>query len=660
MATPKGGNFGKVLEIDLSKLTYKTRPVSDEILQQYIGARGLGAYYAVTEYKAGKNPLDEDAFVFVGPGPLAGTMCVSPRTSIVNKNPYTGLLNHGECGAHLASEIKWAGWDGIYIKGRAKKPVWFSVVNDKVEFRDASKMWGKTTDETHEMMIKEMKDSRIRSILIGPAGENGVFYSCLIVERFRAAARSNAGSVFGDKKLKGFAIRGTKYAVPVVDNAKFLAAAQVAKETNISDPGAGRRKVWGTASSLETNNFVLGSLIVKNFQTTWWPDIVKLGAEEAERKFWKRHVSCTNCQTHCLKLGVLREGKYKGLIAEAPEYESGGLLGIEPGHEGLRPDDRPHRGLRCLRPRLHLHGRRAGLHDGSRREGRPEAGGPRRPEAHVGRRRHVHEADRQDRLQGRKGREAPLPGCGPDVQADRQGHRRLCQRREGPGACGPRPAGRQVQVLHLLHRHQRRRPRRGGKQPRSLPGGHERFSLPVHLRSSGVWGGSTDKIVVDMLNPLCGWNWKTDEYWMAAKRIITAERVFNVREGISAKDDRLPKRMYAEKLPAGPKKGVVFTGRTRRKRDRCLQVLRLGRKGHPDGGHPSRPTASTSSSTTSTRPRRSTTCKSTISTGKGGCAKHPPLHFLLIFSSDSPYPLFHCFLTSPIALHRICCREAAE
>jgi aldehyde:ferredoxin oxidoreductase len=77
--------------------------------------------------------------------------------------------------------------------------------------------------------------------------------------------------------------------------------------------------------------------------------------------------------------------------------------------------------------------------------------------------------------------------------------------------------------------------------------------------SSGVWGASTDKIVTDMLNPLCGWSWKTDDYWMAAKRILTAERVFNVREGISAKDDRLPKRMYAEKLPAGPKKGVVFT-----------------------------------------------------------------------------------------------------
>ena len=209
-------------------------------------------------------------------------------------------------------------------------------------------MWGRTTEDTHEMMMKEMKDPLIRTIVIGPAGENGVLYSCLIVERFRAAARSNAGSVFGDKKLKGFAVRGRKYAVPVVeDNAKFLAAAKVAKQTNISDPGAGRSERFGERQARsETNNFLLGSLVVKNYQSTWWPDIVKLGAEEAERTFWKQHVACTNCVTHCLKLGVLRDGKYKGLIAEAPEYESGGLLGSNLGNEKFRRNDRPHRSRR--------------------------------------------------------------------------------------------------------------------------------------------------------------------------------------------------------------------------------------------------------------------------------------------------------------------------
>jgi aldehyde:ferredoxin oxidoreductase len=559
MATPKGGNFGKVLEIDLSTQTYKTRPVSDEILQQYVGARGLGAYYAVTEYKAGKNPLDEDAFVFVGPGPLAGTMCVSPRTSIVNKNPYTGLLNHGECGAHLASEIKWAGWDGIYIKGRAKKPVWFSVVNDKVEFRDASKMWGKTTDETHEMMIKEMKDSRIRSILIGPAGENGVLYSCLIVERFRAAARSNAGSVFGDKKLKGFAIRGTKYAVPVVDNAKFLAAAQVAKETNISDPGAGRRKVWGTASSLETNNFVLGSLIVKNFQTTWWPDVVKLGAEEAERKFWKRHVSCTNCQTHCLKLGVLREGKYKGLIAEAPEYESGGLLGT---NLGMKDFDQMTAlieacdayGLDYISTGGVLGFTTEAVEKGALKPSDLDGLKPKWGDGDT----YMKLIDKIAYKQGKAGkllsqgvaRMSKQIGKGTDAYANVVKGRELA-------AHDPRGDKSRFYTYCI-----------GTNGGDHAEGASSRGLCQVAMNdslclctftSSGVWGGSTDKIVVDMLNPLCGWNWKTDDYWMAAKRIITAERVFNVREGISAKDDRLPKRMYAEKLPAGPKKGVVFT-----------------------------------------------------------------------------------------------------
>jgi aldehyde:ferredoxin oxidoreductase len=486
-------------------------------------------------------------------------MCVSPRTSIVNKNPYTGLLNHGECGAHLASEIKWAGWDGIYIKGRAKKPVWFSVVNDKVEFRDASKMWGKTTDDTHEMMIKEMKDSRIRSIVIGPAGENGVLYSCLIVERFRAAARSNAGSLFGDKKLKGFAIRGTKYAVPVVDNAKFLAAAAVAKETNISDPGAGRRKVWGTASSLEANNFVLGSLIVKNFQTTWWPDIVKLGAEEAERTFWKRHVSCTNCVTHCLKLGVLRDGKYRGLIAEAPEYESGGLLG---SNLGMKKFDQ----MTALIEACDAYGLDY-ISTGGVLGFVTEAveKGVLKPADLDGLKPTWGDGDTYmkliDKIAYREGKAGKLLSQGVARMSKQIG--------KGTDAYANVVKGREL----AAHDPRGDKSRfytycigtNGGDHAEGASSSdlcrvamNDSLCLCTFC-SSGVWGASTDKIVTDMLNPLCGWSWKTDDYWMAAKRILTAERVFNVREGISAKDDRLPKRMYAEKLPAGPKKGVVFT-----------------------------------------------------------------------------------------------------
>ena len=102
-----------------------------------------------------------------------------------------------------------------------------------------------------------------------------------------------------------------------------------------------------------------------------------------------------------------------------------------------------------------------------------------------------------------------------------------------------------------------------------------------------VYGAGTDKVITDMLNPLCGWNWKTEDYWTTAKRIMTAERVFNVREGISSKDDRLPKRMYDGEAPGRPQEGCHLHGRRSEGHgDEDLRLLRLGRQGHPDGGDP--------------------------------------------------------------------------
>jgi len=492
-------------------------------------------------------------------------MCVSPRTSIVNKNPYTGNLNHAECGAHLASEIKWAGWDGLYIKGRAKKPVWFSVVDDKVEFKDASKMWGRTTDETHEMMIREMKDPLIRTIVIGPAGENGVLYSCLIVERFRAAARSNAGSVFGDKKLKGFAIRGTKYAVPVVDNARFLAAAQVAKDTNISDPGAGRRKVWGTAASMETNNFLIGSLIVKNNQTTWWPDVVKLGAEEAERTFWKRHVSCTNCQAHCLKLGVLRSGRYTGLVAESPEYESGGLLGTNLGMKDFGQmtaliEACDAYGLDNISTGGVLGFVTEAVEKGALKPADLDGLKPKWGDGET----YMKLIDKIAYKEGKAGkllsqgvaRMSRQIGKGTDAYANTVKGREVAA--HDPRGDKPRAYSYCIGPNGADHHE--------GTNTTSLCQTAMVDSLCIcSFTSMFVWGAQTDKVVTDMINPLCGWNMKTEDFWITAKRIMTAERVFNGREGVSAKDDRLPKRMYAEKLPEGPKKGAVFTEEDQKK-----------------------------------------------------------------------------------------------
>jgi aldehyde:ferredoxin oxidoreductase len=559
MAAPKGGNFGKVLEIDLSTLTYKTRPVSDEIFQQYIGGRGLGAYYAVTEYKAGKNPFDEDAFVFVGPGPLAGTMSISQRTCFVNKNPLTGLLSHSECGAHLAGEIKWAGWDGIYIKGRAKKPVWFAVVNDKVEFKDASKMWGRTTDETHEMMVKELKDPRIRTAVIGPAGENGAIQANVIVERFRAASRSNTGPVFGNKKLKGFAVRGTKYAVPVVDMAKFLVAARTAKELNMQKEAWEGIKRWGTSGLLELKHYKSGSLVTKNFQTTWYPDIIKIGAEEAERTFWKRHAACTHCPTHCMKLGVLRNGKYKGLVGEGPEYESGGLLGSNLGMTDFGQmmaliEACDAYGLDNISTGGTLGFATEAFEKGALKSSDLDGLKPKWGDGDT-------YMEMIHRLVYKKGKAGKLLSQGVARMSKQigKGTEAYACTTKGRELAAHDPRGDKSRAYSYCmgtnggDHHE-------GANPQALATTLMADSLCICTFTSLYnWGAGSDKILTDMINPLCGWTWTTEDYWTTAKRIMTAERIFNVREGISSKDDRLPKRMYAEKLPEGPKKNAIFT-----------------------------------------------------------------------------------------------------
>jgi aldehyde:ferredoxin oxidoreductase len=581
MTAPKGGCFGKVLEIDLSKHTYKAREVSDEIYQKAIGGNGLGAYFMTTEYNAHKDPLAEDAFFYVGPGPLNGTYCVSTRTSFAHMSPYTGLISHAEAGAHFGNEIKWAGWDGIYITGRSKKPVWLSIVDDKVEFKDATKIWGKDTEETHETIIKEMKDPYARTAVIGQAGENQVPFACVIVERFRAAARSGTGMVMGNKKLKGIAVRGSK-GVPVLDNVKFMEMATYAKKIAVDREAWQGIKRWGTAGLMEQNNFFTGSLVTKNYQTTWYPDVVKIGAEEANRKFWKRHVACNHCPIHCLKLGVIRDGKYKGMIAEGPEYESGGLLGSNLGMTDFNSmivlieacdaygidnistggvlgftTELVERGI--LKP-ADLDGLKPKWGDGDTylelirkitykegKAGRLLSKGVKKMAAEIG-----------------KGSEAyAMHVKGKELAAhDPRGDKARAYSYTLGSCGGDHHEGASTRALVIF------------AMINSL--------CTCSFASGLIWGGENAKITVGMLNPLCGWNMTEDDYWTTGKRILTMERVFNVREGISRKDDILPVRMRTEKLPAGPKKGAVFTEEdTKKMQDEFYSFIGWDAKGIP-------------------------------------------------------------------------------
>jgi aldehyde:ferredoxin oxidoreductase len=387
--------------------------------------------------------------------------------------------------------------------------------------------------------------------------------------------------LMGNKKLKGLAVRGTN-AVPVVNNLKFMGMANYVKKVAIEKDAWPGVKRWGTAGLLELKHYKDGSLITKNYQTTWYPDIIKIGAEEANRKFWKRHVACNHCPIHCLKLGVIREGKYRGLIAEGPEYESGGMLGSNLGMtdfnsmiaqielcDALGIDNISTGGILGFTTELvekgilkpaDLDGLKPKWGDGDTymelirkmaykegKAGKLLSKGVKKMAAEIGKGAEfyaIHVKGKELAAHDPRGDKSraysyALGSCGGDHH-------------EGASA-------RALVIFAMIN---------------SL--------CTCSFASALIWGGENAKITVGMLNPLCGWNMTEDDYWTTGKRILTMERIFNVREGISRKDDTLPKRLMTEKLPEGPKKGAVFTEEdTKKMQDEFYSFLGWDAKGIP-------------------------------------------------------------------------------
>ncbi len=200
----------KILRVDLSTGTLKSEPLNMEWAQQYLGQRGLATKYLVSELDPKVDPLSPENKMIMATGPLTGTMAsTGGRYSVITKGPLTGAIACSNSGGYFGAELKMAGWDMIVFEGKAPKPVYLWVENDKAELRDASHLWGTTTWHTEEAIKQAHQDPQIRVAGIGRAGENQVLYACVVNDLHRAAGRSGVGAVMGSKNLKAVAVRGT-------------------------------------------------------------------------------------------------------------------------------------------------------------------------------------------------------------------------------------------------------------------------------------------------------------------------------------------------------------------------------------------------------------------------------------------------------------------
>ncbi len=316
----------KVLRVDLTNLSSSVEDLDRGAAEQYIGGLGLGARYLYDEIDPAVDAYSPENKVLFVTGPLTGTGApAGNRYVVVTKSPLTGGIANSTAAGEFATNLKYAGYDMVIFEGKASHPVYLYIDDERISFRDASGLWGKTTSET-ELAVVAATAPDAKVSCIGPAGEKLVRFACVINDMGRAAGRSGVGAVMGSKNLKAVAVRGTG-GVRVADNARFLAAIESCYAT-LDDPYTEHFHQTGTPGVLELVH-AYGVMPTKNFQFGTNPHGDRLTGELLADTLSVRKrmgMGCPACPIACGRITRVKNPDFAG-IGAGPEYETIGMFG---------------------------------------------------------------------------------------------------------------------------------------------------------------------------------------------------------------------------------------------------------------------------------------------------------------------------------------------
>jgi len=313
------GWAGTILRVDLSSGKIEKEPLSEELRHNYLGGRGINSRILYDEVKPGIDPLGPENRLIFGAGLLTGTLTASGRFTVTAKSPITNILGDGNAGGHFAPELKYAGYDHIVFTGKADKPVYLWIDDDRVELRDAGHLWGKTTDVTDRMIKEEIGDPNIHIAYIGPGGENLVRFACVMANLHCAAGRTGMGAVMGSKNLKAVAVRGTK-GIKVAQPEIFRRLALDSQRRMMQNKLYYSNSVYGTTAITAGGN-KFGMLAVRNArQTGEFSRIDEISHETLKEKYGITMKACFGCIHHCHTWFEVKEGPYAGERSVGMEY----------------------------------------------------------------------------------------------------------------------------------------------------------------------------------------------------------------------------------------------------------------------------------------------------------------------------------------------------
>jgi len=321
--------MGKILRVNLSSGKIKTEEVNPQMGQEYIGGAGFATKILYDEVPARTNPLGKDNLLIFMTGPVTGTRFpTSGRFAVAAKSPLTGIMTTSTSSGFWGVELKKTGHDGIIFEGKSKKPVYLEIFDDQVALKDASDLWGKETYETQNILRKRAGKKRARVACIGEAGEKLAPIACVMNDEGRAAGRGGVGAVMGSKNLKAILVLGNnKIAVAADDFLKPMA--QEVVNAVAADPFAGFFTKWGTAFSMDMG-WGAGDVPAKNWQEGLWEGgagYTKIGGARMADTILEPHASaCYNCPIRCARWVKIPKGRFK-YEGPGPEYETLGSFG---------------------------------------------------------------------------------------------------------------------------------------------------------------------------------------------------------------------------------------------------------------------------------------------------------------------------------------------
>jgi len=324
---------GKILRVNLTAGTVAVEPLRMDWARAYIGSRGLGSKYLISEIDPKVDPLSPDNKIIWATGPLTGTMAsTGGRYTVITKGPLTGAIACSNSGGYWGAELKMAGWDMIIFEGKSPKPVYLFINDDTVELRDAAHLWGQSVWKTEEALKSSLQDPLLRVSSIGKSGENGVLYAAVVNDLHRAAGRSGVGAVMGSKNLKAIAVRGTKGVGNLRDPKAFMQVTKEKKKILAENAVTGQGlPAYGTQVLMNVINEI-GGLPTRNHRDVQFEGAKDISAEAMAtprdtdgKKHLVTNQACFGCTIACGRISKMDEGHFT--VQNKPQYwgASGGL-----------------------------------------------------------------------------------------------------------------------------------------------------------------------------------------------------------------------------------------------------------------------------------------------------------------------------------------------